>query len=133
LPESELLISKDVLQHLSFNEIDFYLKEFRKYKYIILCNDIFIPLSFTKKLKNIFQVKQRLIKLFDSKNPFYKPKVLRNNVDIQSGDYRGLDLDKLILNLGYKNFQLIRKLQFDGPARIGIKKEVLLYINVNIV
>ena len=43
LPEADLLICKDVLQHLPNEEISLFLKQLPKYKYVLITNDIYVP------------------------------------------------------------------------------------------
>jgi SAM-dependent methyltransferase len=46
LPAADLLIVKDVLQHLSFRDIQQFLKQLPKYKHVLIINDV-DPVSFT--------------------------------------------------------------------------------------
>jgi hypothetical protein len=69
LPPADLLICKEVLQHLSFEDIKNFLKNMDSYKYCLITNDI---------------------------NPFGQPTV---NTDIERGSYRPLDLRAPPFNL----------------------------------
>lgn len=62
LPEADLLICKDVLQHLPIQDISFVLEQIGKFKYCLITNDI---------------------DLNDAK---------KNNLEILRGEYRSLDL-----------------------------------------
>lgn len=64
LPKADLLICKDVLQHLPFKDIQSIIKQFEKYKYCIVINDV-DPIKLTCE-----------------------------NVDIPRGYYRYLDVTK---------------------------------------
>jgi hypothetical protein len=64
LPKADLLICKDVLQHLPYEDIQKIIKQFDKFKYCIVINDV-DPVKLTCE-----------------------------NVDIPRGHYRCLDLTK---------------------------------------
>lgn len=62
LPAADLLICKDVLQHLSNLDVEKIINQFKKYKYCIITNDV------------------------------YEHTLSSNNPDIKRGDYRPLDI-----------------------------------------
>jgi 2-polyprenyl-3-methyl-5-hydroxy-6-metoxy-1,4-benzoquinol methylase len=62
LPAADLLICKDVLQHLSNLDVAKIITQFKKYKYCIITNDV------------------------------YEHTLSSNNADIERGDYRPLDI-----------------------------------------
>jgi hypothetical protein len=87
-----MLISKDVLQHLSNSEIVSLLKLFSNYRLLLLCNDVFVPWrNPIALLKYYLQVRRRLRALVAFRNPFFVQS-RKNNHDIKSGDGRGIDL-----------------------------------------
>ncbi len=91
----DLVISKEVLQHLSNIEVIEKLKEINNYKYLILSNAHYSNKRIVEKIKFWIQPRIRLSKLLSRKNPFYEVALLRNNFDIVTGEFRGLDLERL--------------------------------------
>jgi len=73
LPQADLLICKDVLQHLPLNEIFSFLKQLSKYKYCLLVNDIH--------------------------NVGFADGIASKNMEISAGQYRPIDLTKPPFNL----------------------------------
>lgn len=69
LPEADLLIAKDVLQHWSHQTIQTFLRVLPKYKYALITNSIDVP-----------------------PRRFWRPDPREKNRDIEDGDYRRLDL-----------------------------------------
>jgi len=81
LPKGDLLICKDVLQHLSFNDINHILEEMKKFKYVIFVNDIDMNMSTNQ---NVATGGYRPLDL--SKKPFFL-KRQKHIVTYQSGGF----------------------------------------------
>jgi hypothetical protein len=130
IPQSELLITKDVLQHLSNDNIQKLLLLFTKHPLIIICNDIYTPLSFFGALRFYTRLRTRLKSLLNLKNPFFLVR-RENNSDVINGGFRGLNLQldpfRSILNTHY----LVETFDYDGPKRDGIKKRVYFFVGLD--
>ena len=81
IPEADLLICKDVLMHLNYDEILKISKIFPKYKYCLITNDL---LNLSQLGKLILRFKARKLKLVEE---IY-------NQEIKIGEHRPLDLNK---------------------------------------
>ncbi|NBO71223.1 MAG: hypothetical protein EBU66_14495 [Bacteroidetes bacterium] len=127
LPEGELLICKEVLQHLSLNEINRILPQFSKFNYLILCNAFFDEDSFIFKMRFFLQFRTRLSKLLNFQWPFYLPRFPKNNSSIDSGGFRGIDLESEIFSWAFSEFNLLHKFDFDTQKVKGFKQRVLFY------
>ena len=86
IPPSDLLICKDVLQHLNNEEIEKIIRILPNYKYALITNDN-INISF------IFRV---II------NKILRPFSTPINKDIKIGDYRPIDLNRLPFGMHFK-------------------------------
>ncbi|MCX6987690.1 MAG: class I SAM-dependent methyltransferase [Chlamydiae bacterium] len=67
LPAADLLICKDVLQHLPFGDIHKIINQFKKFKYCLIINDV-DPITLTCKNKDIARGGYRQLDL--TKRPF---------------------------------------------------------------
>jgi hypothetical protein len=116
LPKANLLISKEVFQHLSNENVIKYLEMFNQYDYLILSNGIYKNDLFTY-FKYLLQIRSRWQKLLKFSNPFYKITFFQNNSTILDGQFRGINLEtdpfKKIIE---KRFVLIE--QFDYQVDI---------------
>ena len=131
LPSAELLICKDVLQHLSLREIDKILSQFNKFRYVVLCNDIRISIKLTKKIRYYLQIRTRLRSLKQLKFPFYIAKFPYNNSDINSGGHRGLDFEAYpFAPMILKDFKIVKKIDFNSEHSDGTKKRILFFENL---
>jgi hypothetical protein len=129
LPKAELFISKDVLQHLPNKTIDLLFSKLNSFKYLIICNDIFLKENVITELKLRLQIRARLKSLKQGK--FFSNRMKRkNNVDIVIGEVRGIDLEEEFFAKKLSNFALIHKFDYDGPKRVGIKKRVYVLKNI---
>jgi hypothetical protein len=109
LPSSDLLICKDVLQHLPNGQIIEFLEMCKRYRYIVLSNDI-VDYS----LVNIYRIIVARVDFFGRaahirrlKNPLYKTYRFGNNYEIEPGSGRGLDLQKKPFLGVLSNFKVI--------------------------
>jgi hypothetical protein len=125
LPKVDLIISKEVLQHLSNYEVVDKLKQFNSYKYLILSNAFYSNRRILDKIRYWIQPRIRLGKLLSGKNPFYTVKALRNNSDITTGDFRGLDLEAPPFVDQLSDFKIVDK--FDYRGRKGSAVQMRTY------
>jgi len=129
-PNADLMICKDVLQHLSLNDIDLVLSQLQKFKFVVFCNDIQSKIPVFRRIRFLFQFRERVKRLSKLRSPFYSGKILENNSEIVSGGYRGLDLLSSIFANQLKDFELIEKLEFTGGHPKGTSKQVLFFRNL---
>jgi hypothetical protein len=125
LPSADLLICKDVLQHLPTLDIYKLISSFSNFKSIIICNDIYTPSSILFELKEFIQIRKRVKFLLIHRNPFFLHR-RSNNKKITAGQYRGIDLEKKPFSKILENYQIKVLTDYDGPFRPGIKKRVYL-------
>jgi hypothetical protein len=125
LPSADLLICKDVLQHLPTSDIYKLISSFSNYKSIIICNDIYIRGSVLFEIKEFIQLRKRLKLLLTLSNPFFLHR-RKNNKKITAGQFRGINLEKKPFSKILDNFQIKVLADYDGPFRPGIKKRVYL-------
>ena len=92
-PDSDLFICKDVFQHLSSRDIRKIWTKLDKFKLIVLCNDINLEISLPRKIRHFLQIRKRLQCIKARRWPFYYSRILDNNSEILSGEYRALDLE----------------------------------------
>jgi len=125
LPSGDLLLIKDVLQHLPNGEVVKVLHQIKKFKFAIVCNDISINGGVYFELKELVQARTRLKFTVRLKNPFY-PSNRKNNRSIDAGNCRGIDLEKKPFLRVLKDFKVEAIVDYDGPFRPGIKKRIYL-------
>lgn len=130
IPEADLVICKDVLQHLNNNNVLNLLKLFSNCSLIIICNDFYTSMKFNEFMRCHFQIRTRLNNLLNFKNPFYF-QVRKNNSDIENGECRGIDLERNPFSKVLESYAIISKFDYDGPKRIGLKKRVYLLKKIN--
>ena len=132
LPDADLLLCKDVLQHLSLRDIDVILEKLSKFQYVIICNDMFGSITFFKKVRYHMQPKARLKKLRHFKSPFFRSILPLNNSEIVSGGYRRLDLEDPYFSLRLRDFSIVERIDFNSEHTDGTKKRILFLKNLNI-
>ena len=125
LPSADLLICKDVLQHLPTLYIFKLISSFSNYKSIILCNDVYIRGSILFEIKEFIQLRKRVTLLLNGRNPFFL-NVRKNNKKITAGQCRGINLEKKPFSKALKKFKIKVLEDYDGPFRPGIKKRIYL-------
>ena len=128
LPDAELLLCKDVFQHLSFHDMEHILSQFSKFRYLLICND-FDSTSIFAKLSHKVQAKNRLKKLVHLKSPFYKEEPI-NNSDIETGEYRTLDLEGNLFSKYFTDFSLVEQLDYSSEYSGKRIKRVLFFKNL---
>ena len=125
---ADLVISKDCLQHLSNSDVISILKVLQKFEVLILCNDIFIDFDrIEDQLRWSLAIKTRIRKFLQFENPFFARR-RTNNMDIEVGDFRGVDLESEPFRDFLLNFECVSKFDFDAPVRSGLKKRVYTYV-----
>lgn len=128
MPKVDLVISKEVFQHLSNQDVIEKLKEIDEFEYLILSNAYYSNKLIFEQVKHCIQIRVRLKKLLQLKNPFYRVKLLRNNTDIITGGFRGLDLERSPFVEHLKNYEIVEK--FDYPGRKGSASHIRTYFLV---
>ena len=126
IPSSQMLICKDVLQHLSNFQIMNLLDNLNNFDYIIFCNDIYIRKSIFFEIREMLQIRKRFNSILHLKNPLFL-NLRINNRNIVVGSFRGIDLEKKPFKNFLSSYTLMDWFDYDGPQRIGIKKRVYLY------
>ena len=127
IPSADILISKDCLQHLPNNTILMLLQKFSSYEFLVICNYTLVPFeSCTAKLRFYGRIRTRLRAFLSLRSPFFLVH-RKNNVDIEAGDFRCLDLELEPFRSAVLGYELIETFDFDGPKRDGIKKRVYFF------
>lgn len=114
LPAGDLLICKDVMQHLPNEQLLNFLEKCQNYKYIILSNDYvnFDFISVLRKIWSQINFVERIANIKNLKNPFQKTYRFGNNYNILAGSGRGIDLEKEPFNHVLSKFHIIQKLDY---------------------
>ena len=92
LPFADLVITKEVLQHLSHSEVIHILKTVVSFDHIVICNAFFPKRLLPIQIINAIQFKTRLKRLLGGESFLYPSKLQWNNSVIETGDFRGIDL-----------------------------------------
>jgi hypothetical protein len=129
LPDAELLLCKDVLQHLSNKDVKNLLLRFSAYKYLIICNDFFYT-SNLAQIKHNLQIRSRIRKILKLKSPFYLPGLI-NNRDIETGGYRSLDLTGEFFSSEFQNFELLESVDYKSEHENEMVKRILFFRNLD--
>jgi len=129
LPIANLILCKDVLQHLSLNDIDRILSQLSRFEHIILCNDVQVKISLKRKIMTCIQPRTRLKKIISFKSPFFPVKFSENNSDIETGGYRGLDLESPEFQKRFRNFQLLERVDYKFPKEDRLISRILFFKN----
>jgi len=128
LPDAELLLCKDVLQHLTNKDVRNLLSRFSAFKYLIICND-FHKLSTLARIRHNSQIRSRIRKILKLKSPFYSPLQI-NNKDIEIGGARSLDLTSAFFVKEFQNFELLKSIDYSSEHTNGIVKRILFLKNL---
>lgn len=131
LPDADLLISKEVLQHLSNNDVIHELKRFTKFDNIIISNCIYSRRRLLGKLKHFLQLRVRIASLFKGINPLYPAEKLLNNVDITSGGFRGIDLEDSPFKNYFEDYRLVHKFEYRGRRGTPINIRTYFFVRMN--
>ncbi len=126
IPVGDMIITKDVLQHLCNQNVEQLLLLFSRFRFIIVCNDMYQRMSLTGAARYHLRLRTRLRMIMKLQNPFFG--VVRfNNREIQDGDFRGIDLQMEPFKSLLHGHELKEILDFDAPKRDGIKKRVYFF------
>lgn len=118
LGDAELLICKDVMQHLSLTDIDSILLQTAKFPYLILCNAIYLKMPISHKIRYVVQFPTRIKVFLSRQSPFF-PVVRRlNNCEIQTGGFRGLDLERSYFSDKFAELNLSENLITMGTVQL---------------
>jgi len=130
LPNAELCITKDVLQHLPLNDIETIMRKLSDYPYLIICNDKYkYALNDTvKALRRFLSIRERVLKIKSRQNPFFL-KLKRSNSEINTGEHRCIDLSSKLFAKNLCNHKLLQTLDFDGKdtKRPNVVKRIYFY------
>jgi hypothetical protein len=127
LPPADLLVTKDVLQHLPNDEIIRLLGSLAPYKSVVICNDIYVSGTLLFETREFLQLRHRFRKFLKGESPFFS--VTRfNNSNIAGGQFRGIDLEKKPFKVALNGMTLKESFDYDGPKRRGIKKRVYHFV-----
>jgi hypothetical protein len=96
-PPADLLITKEVFQHLSNKDIQSFFDSIQEFKYVIFCNGFYPRSLIFFRLRNMLKIRTRINCIRNNQSPFFYEKFPKNNSDIVSGDFRGIDLEKPLL------------------------------------
>lgn len=132
LPKAQLLICKDVLQHLSLLEIREILSQISKYQYVIFCNDIDLNQTFWNTFLYRVQISNRLSRIKNFKSPFYRVKYPFNNSEIETGSYRGIDLETPLFLHYFAKYSLVNKFDFGSTYFGDTFKRVYLWKKIEL-
>ena len=127
IPDADLLLSKDCLQHLPNQVALLLLQKFSSYGHVVICNDVSVDFkSRISSLAYYLRPMSRIRALLNFKSPFFFVNG-RNNADIQAGDHRCLNLEIEPFVEALSGHELVETFDYDGPYRAGIKKRVYYY------
>jgi len=126
LPSADLLLSKDVLQHLPGLTIQTFLNQMKRFKFAIICNDICVKRSLITDFRDILSIRKRMQLLLNFKFPILQNRQ-KNNSEILAGSFSGIDLEKFPYSHILENFHILTIKDYDGPKRSGIKKRIYLF------
>jgi hypothetical protein len=127
LPEAELLLCKEVLQHLSNPDVISFLDKISRFSFLIICNDIRIP-NTLDRIRHHLQLRTRLSELCQFSNPFYKSSPVYNNADILTGSYRTIDLESPLFSKLLASFDLVSKFDYSGgSSKTNVHARVLFF------
>lgn len=130
LQSADLLICKDVLQHLPIDQIFIFLESMKNYKYVVICNDItkMLPSDYLKNMRYLIQARTRLKLLLKLKNPFFSVRI-GNNQDIESGAWRTLDFERAPFRRKLTHSRIISTFTYSGFTANRVTKKVYFLIN----
>ena len=127
MPPADILISKDCLQHIPNHTILMLLQKFSGYEFLIICNATLLPFeSWMAKLRFYGRIRTRIRAFLSLRSPFFLVH-RKNNVDIEAGDFRYLDLEVEPFCGEFFGYELMETFDFDGPKRDGVKKRVYFF------
>jgi hypothetical protein len=125
-PIAELMICKDVLQHLSNEKVLSILSQVKDFKYVIIANDYYIRDKEHKLLQFILYPLRalRFYFLFGTKNLYRRN---RNNRDILTGDCRPIDLGEGVFKNALSGYTEIDSFKYSYSSDNKLCKKVYLF------
>ena len=127
MPFADLVITKEVLQHLSHSEVIHILKSVVSFDHIVICNAFFPKRLLPIQVINALQFKARLKRLLGGKSFLYPVKLQRNNTDIETGDFRGIDLQRAPFSEIFSNHKLITRFPYSSRRHSGFVAKVYYF------
>jgi hypothetical protein len=127
LPLADLFISKDVLQHLANDKIIAILQSMSHFERIIICNDVFVDLSLFQKIRFELRLRTRLRNSYSAMKVDVR-RYSKNNCAIDSGSYRGIDLQEDCFSFLFDQFNLSYVFDFAAEHPDGIRKRVYYFV-----
>lgn len=127
LPIADLVITKEVLQHLGNSDIIRILEAFTSFNHIIICNAYFPRRLVPIQLINVVQFKTRLKRLLGGESFLYPVRLQRNNTDIDAGDFRGIDLKGSPFSEIFSNHKLVTCFSYSSRRRSGFVAKVYYF------
>ena len=128
LPNADMAISKEVLQHLSNDNVMQILKKLDKYQFLILSNAMHVN-SISARLRFIparIAARSRIRAMRERQNPFFLVR-RKNNIDVQDGGWRALDLEQEPFQSLLSEWTLLRKVIYPGSNYKGVNQAIYLY------
>ena len=116
LPPGDLLISKDVLQHLPNQSVLRILQQCGQFKFLLLCNDEGDTRSMAKRILAVLQIRTRLRAVARGKWPLYYTKFPRLVPDISAGQCRGVDLERKPFSSAVAGLDLVHTFRYTSKA-----------------
>jgi hypothetical protein len=123
-PIADLIISKEVFQHLPNADLANFLNAASEFEYLVFCNGYYPRNLLFFRLRNLLKFRTRLAFIRKKKSPFFKEKFPRNNMDIPAGAFRGIDLEMPDFSKLLVNHEMIHKFDFGGPRNFGVVNRV---------
>ncbi len=128
LPQADLLISKEVLQHLSNENVLKILSKINNFQFVVLSNAIHLSnisaaMSF---VPSRIALRSRLKAIKSRRNPFFIVS-RRNNIDIRDGDWRALDLEVEPFRKPFQSWALVEKIIYPGSNYRGVVQAIYLF------
>jgi hypothetical protein len=132
LPDAEVLLIKDVVQHLPNYMILQVIKKIQKYQYVIICSDI-RQLEFWEAGKYTLDLIKQLMSPKRSIRYLVK-EILRGpkhywgntNIDIKLGSWRCVDMNKKPFSIIHENYNVLYFKRYKGGGIRGLRKNILV-------
>lgn len=126
-PQAQMLLSKEVLQHLSNSQVISFLNRVHGFEYLLFCNGYYPKKLLVTRVLNWLQPKTRCRQLFRGRSPLYRVPFPRNNRDIPTGDFRGINLKKAPFKIITERYSLVSTFSYKGRPGSGLVLNVYLF------
>lgn len=127
LPVAELFICKEVLHHLGNSETLGILNNAIGFDSIVICNAFFEKRRVFIQFRQMIQLRTRLLKIFRNESPFYRSSLNRNNADITTADFRGIDLTKALFSNTFREFKLVTTISYSPRKKSGFVTKIYYF------